>query len=166
MSCLSWRGIFHEGWENKSKFQIGGLRETGGLPFFLPKGAFTHHRVGTNSISFAPPQAAGLIHSVVPPFPTKSMTLWEPFCGGGMPAASCALRGGLRLLRKPPDNATAPASAAVIVCAGLSCFRFGNSLRPARTNLPLAALFAAMTRSSTSGHFLFCERETEKERTR
>ncbi|MCB7373044.1 hypothetical protein [Bariatricus massiliensis] len=29
----------------------------------------------------------------------------------------CALRGGLRLLRKPPDNATAPASAAVIVCA-------------------------------------------------
>ena len=30
---------------------------------------------------------------------------------------SCALRGGLRLLRQPPDNATAPASAAVIVCA-------------------------------------------------
>ena len=29
----------------------------------------------------------------------------------------CALRGGLRLLRKPPDNATAPASAVVIVCA-------------------------------------------------
>ncbi len=37
------------------------------------------------SISFAPPQAAGLIHSVVPPFPTKSTTLWEPFCGSGMP---------------------------------------------------------------------------------
>ena len=86
--------------------------------------------------------------------------------GGGMPAASCALRGGLRLLRQPPDNATAPASAAVIVCAGRSCFRFGNSLLPARTNLPPAALFAAMTRSSTSGHFLFCERETEKERMR
>ena len=84
---------------------------------FSRKGALTHHRVGTNSISFAPPQAAGLIHSVVPPFPTKSTTLWEPFCGGGMPAASCALRGGLRLLRQPPDNATAPAGAAVIVCA-------------------------------------------------
>ena len=64
-----------------------------------------------------------------------------------------------------PD-ATAPAGAAVIVCAGLSCFRFGNSLLPARTNLPPAALFAAMTRCSTSGHFLFYERETEKERTR
>ena len=72
----------------------------------------------------------------------------------------------MRLLRQPPDNATAPASAAVIVCAGRSCFRFGNSLLPARTNLPPAALFAAMTRSSTSGHFLFCERETENERTR
>ena len=78
----------------------------------------------------------------------------------------CALRGGLRLLRQPPDNATAPASAAVIVCAGRSCFYFGNSLLPARTNLPPAALFAAMTRSSTSGHFLFCKRETEKERMR
>ena len=49
---------------------------------------------------------------------------------------------------------------------GLSCFRFGNSLLPARTNLPPAALFAAMTRCSTSGHFLFYERETEKESTR
>ena len=36
MSCLSWRGIFHEGWENKSKFQIGGLRENGGLLLFSP----------------------------------------------------------------------------------------------------------------------------------
>ena len=72
----------------------------------------------------------------------------------------------MRLLRQPPDNATAPASAAVIVCAGRSCFRFGNSLLPARTNLPPAALFAVMTRSSASGHFLFCERETEKERMR
>ena len=43
-------------------------------------------------------------------------------------------------MRQPPDNATAPTGAAVIVCAGLSCFRFGNSLRPARTNPPLAAL--------------------------
>ena len=86
---------------------------------------------------------------------------WYLPCG-----KSCALRGGCGCCGQPPDNATAPASAAVIVCAGLSCFRFGNSLRPARTNLPPAALFAAMTRSSTSGHFLFCERETEKERTR
>ena len=36
LSCLSWRGIFHGNWENKSKFQIGGLRETGGLLLFLP----------------------------------------------------------------------------------------------------------------------------------
>lgn len=98
---------------------LGGFRENGGLPlFFSPKGALTHHRVGTNSISFAPPRAAGLIHSVVPPFPTKSTTLWEPFCGGG----TCrwqAVRSArqMRLLRKPPDNATALAGAVVIVCA-------------------------------------------------
>ncbi len=34
-----------------------------------------------------------------------------------MPTASCALRGGFRFLRKATDNATAPAGAAVIVCA-------------------------------------------------
>ena len=37
MSCLSWRDIFHESWENKSKFQMGGLRETGGLLLFSPE---------------------------------------------------------------------------------------------------------------------------------
>ena len=156
---------------------MGGLREPGAFLSFLPKGALTHHRVGTNSISFAPPQAAGLIHSVVPPFPTKSTTLWEPFCGGGTcrwQAVYSARR--MRLLRQPPDNATAPAGALLSSSA-----QTANSLRqaqriggrnslpllpPARTNLPPAALFAAMTRCSTSGHFLFYERETEKERTR
>ena len=136
MSCLSWRGIFHESWKNKIEIRMGGLRETGGLPpFFSRKGALTHHC----------PEGAAVV-----------LALGKP----------CALRGGCGCCGQPPDNATAPASAAVIVCAGLSCFRFGNSLRPARTNQPPAAVFAAMTRSSTSGHFLFCERETEKERTR
>lgn len=37
----------------------------------FPKGALTHHLVVANSISLAPPQAAGLAHSVAPPFPTK-----------------------------------------------------------------------------------------------
>ena len=37
-SCLRWRGIFHGSWEKKSKFQMGGLRETGGLPLFSPEG--------------------------------------------------------------------------------------------------------------------------------
>ena len=39
MSCLSWRSTFHGSWENKSKFQMGGLRETGSLPLFSPEGA-------------------------------------------------------------------------------------------------------------------------------
>ena len=68
---------------------------------------------------------------------------------------------GLRLLRQPPDNATTPAGAAVIVCAGRSCFYFGNSLLPARTNLPPAALPQRWT-GLLPVHFLFCERETEE----
>jgi len=42
----------------------------------------------------------------------------------------CALRGGLRLLRQPPDNATAPASAAVIVCAIGQIYAARQVLRP------------------------------------
>ena len=133
LSCLSWRGIFHGNWENKSNFQIGGLREAGGLLLFSPVRA---HLLTTQK--------------------GRWYCLRQP----------CALRGGCGSCGQPPDNATTPAGAAVIVCAGRSCFRFGNSLRPARTNLPPAALFAAMPRSSASGQFLFCERETEKERTR
>ena len=69
----------------------------------------------------------------------------------------------MRLLRQPPDNATAPASAAVIVCAGRSCFRFGNSLLPARTNLPPAALFAAMPEAHLRGIFSFAKEKQKKE---
>ena len=119
MSCLSWRGIFHKNWEIKLKFQMGGLRETGGLLFFLPKGALTHHRVGTNSISFAPPQAAGLIHSVVPPFPTKSATLWEPFCGGGIACGNRALC--------EADAAAAAASRQCHNTCGCCCHRLRRS---------------------------------------
>ena len=68
MSCLSWRGIFHEGWENKSKFQIGGLRETGGLPFFLPKGALTHHPEGAVVLPAATVRSARRMRLLREPF--------------------------------------------------------------------------------------------------
>ena len=167
MSCLSWRHIFHKSWENKSKFQIGGLRETEDLLLFSPEGR-TYSPPRRHKLHILRPAASGRSH----PFRCASFShKVSDFVGALLRQwyflrKSCALRGGCGCCGQPPDNATAPASAAVIVCAGLSCFRFGNSLRPARTNLPPAALFAAMTRSSTSGHFLFCERETEKERTR
>ena len=167
MSCLSWTHIFHESWENKYKFQIGGLRETGGLPLFSPEGR-TYSPPRRHKLHILRPAASGRSH----PFRCASFShKVSDFVGALLRRwyflrKSCALRGECGCCGQPPDNATAPARAAVIVCAGLSCFRFGNSLRPARTNLPPAALFAAMTRSSTSGHFLFCERETEKERTR
>jgi len=42
------------------------------------------HIVGTSSISFAPPRAAGLIHSAAPPLPTKSLILREPLSNPSM----------------------------------------------------------------------------------
>ena len=137
------------------------------LSVIILRGTLTHHRVGANSISFAPPQAAGLIRSVVPPFPTKSTTLWEPFCGGGMPAASCALRGGCRFLRKATDNAIAPASAAVIVYA------IGQipSLQPTLFFQPPAQtchrqLCRRNGRASCPSIFSFTKKKQKKERTR
>lgn len=167
MSCLSWRHIFHESWENKSKFQMGGLQETGGLPLFPPVRA---HLLTTASAQtpYPSPRRKRQVSSI--PlcllFPQSQRLCGSPFAAVVLPAATVRSARRMRLLRQPPDNATTPAGAAVIVCAGRSCFRFGNSLRPARTNLPPAALFAAMPRSSASGQFLFCERETEKERMR
>jgi len=76
----------------------------------------------------------------------------------------------LRLLRKPPDNATAFADAAVIVCAdgkfpATSAENWGRNslplLPPACANLPPAALPQRWT-GVQPVHFLFCERETEK----
>ena len=99
----------------------------------------------------------------LPLFSPEGRTYSPPRRGGGMPTASCALRGGFRFLRKATDNATAPAGAAVIVCAGLSCFRFGNSLLPARTNLPPAALFAAMPEAHLRGIFSFAKEKQKKE---
>ena len=69
--------------------------------------------------------------------------------GGGMPAASCALRGGLRLLRQPPDNATAPAGAAVIVCAD-GKFPATGAENWGRNSLPYVA---ACLRKPATGSF-------------
>ena len=81
-------------------------------------------------------------------------------------AASCALRGGLRLLRQPPDNATAPAGAAVIVCAigqipSLQPALFSNRLRK-----PATGSFAAeMDGAALPSIFSFAkEKQKKKER--
>ena len=66
-----------------------------------------------------------------------------------MPAASCALRGGLRLLRQPPDNATAPAGAAVIVCAD-GKFPATGAENWGRNSLPYVA---ACLRKPATGSF-------------
>ena len=61
MSCLSWTHIFHESWENKYKFQIGGLRETGGLPLFSPEGR-TYSPPRRHKLHILRPAASGRSH--------------------------------------------------------------------------------------------------------
>ena len=118
MSCLSWRHIFHESWENKSKFQIGGLQETGGLPLFPPVRA---HLLTTASAQtpYPSPRRKRQVSSI--PlcllFPQSQRLCGSPFAAVVLPAATVRSARRMRLLRQPPDNATAPASAVVIVCA-------------------------------------------------
>ena len=61
MNCLSWRGIFHGSWEKKSKFQMGGLRETGGLPLFSPEGR-TYSPPRRHKLHILRPAASGRSH--------------------------------------------------------------------------------------------------------
>ena len=111
---------------------LGGLRETGDLPLFSPKGR-----------TYSPPRR-----------------------GGGMPTASCALRGGFRFLRKATDNATAFADAAVIVCAigqipSLQPTLFSNRLRK-----PATGSFAAEMDRRSARPFSLLRKRNRKKKTR
>ena len=86
--------------------------------------------------------------------------------GGGMPAASCALRGGCRFLRKATDNATAFADAAVIVCAigqipSLQPTLFSNRLRK-----PATGSFAAEMDRRSARPFSLLQKRNRKKKTR
>ena len=86
--------------------------------------------------------------------------------GGGMPAASCALRGGCRFLRKATDNATAFADAAVIVCAigqipSLQPTLFSNRLRK-----PATGSFAAEMDRRSARPFSLLQKRNRKKNTR
>ncbi len=117
------------------KFQMGGLRETGGLPLFLPKGALTHHPEGAVVLAVGKP---------------------------------CALRGGIAAVATASRQCHS-------TCGGCCCHRLRDwantvastdAISPtACANLPPAALPQRWT-GLLPVHFLFCERETENERTR
>ena len=91
-----------------------------------------------------------------------------------MPAASCALRGGLRLLRQPPDNATAPAGAAVIVCAdgkfpATGAENWGRNSLPyvaACLRKPATGSFAAEMDSALAPSIFSFTKEKQKKETR
>ena len=129
-------------------------RATGTFLFF-PKGARTHHLVGTNSISVALPFGAELTHSVVPPLPKKSCDFPGLLSAVVFPAETVRSPRGMRLLRKP-DGQCHIDEPLLSLSTQLVCGkRLQNTVASvdgipptARTNLPPAALSAAMTLSS------------------
>ena len=123
--------------------------------FFIPKGALTHHLVGINSISVALPFGAELTHSVVPPLPKKSCDFPGPLSAVVFPLENVRSPRGMRLLRKPDGQCHFSAEllslSTQLVCSKCSQNTVASTdgIPPtARTNLPPAALFAAMTLSS------------------
>ena len=99
-------------------------------------------------------------------FPRRAHLLTTCKTGGGMPAASCALRGGFRFLRKATDNATAFADAAVIVCAigqipSLQPTLFSNRLRK-----PATGSFAAEMDRRSARPFSLLRKRNRKKKTR
>ena len=82
-----------------------------------------------------------------------------------MPAASCALRGGLRLLRQPPDNATAPAGVLLSSSARLGKYRrFNRRYFSNRLRKPATGSFAAeMDGAALPSIFSFAKEKQKKE---
>ena len=134
------------------------FRGTGTL-FFFPKGALTHHLVGTSSISLAPPQS-GRPHS----FRCASSPHKAGFAGPLEAVVSLpmvghgALRGGFRFLRKAMDDAGKFLSSTQQIRDGTKCSILTCCLRKPATGSFAADMGASISRCT---HFLFCERETE-----
>ena len=102
-----------------------------------------------------------------PPFSPEGRTCSPPRRGGGTCLRQpCALRGEMRLLRQPPDNATAPAGAAVIVCAigqipSLQPTLFSNRLRK-----PATGSFAAEMDGPPARPFSLLRKRNRKKESR
>lgn len=96
-------------------------------------------------------------------FPQSQRLCGSPFAAVVCLAASCALRGGFRFLRKATDNATALESATVIVCAvgEMPLCPVPPFLQPPAQTCH-RQLCRRDGRCERTVHFLFCERETKK----
>ena len=120
MSCLSWRGIFHESWKNKIEIRMGGLRETGASLLFSLRRA---HLLTTASAQtpYPSPRRKRQVSSI--PlcllFPQSQRLCGSPFAAVVFPAEIVRSARRMRLLRQPPDNATA--------LAGCCCHRLRRS---------------------------------------
>ena len=146
---------------------LGGLRETGDLPLFSPKGR-TYSPPRRHKLHILCPAASGRSHPFrcasfshkVNDFVGALLRRWYALRHRALSEGDCGCCGSLQTM--PQHLRVLLSSSAQTANSLRQAQRIGgrNSLPllpPARTNLPPAALFAAMTRCSTSGHFLFYE---------
>ena len=92
-------------------------------------------------------------------FPVKGALTHHPEGAVVLPAATVRSARRMRLLREPPDNATSPAGAGVIICAsGISPAFNAVQLSDACANLPPAA-FSQLWTELLPRPFSFSEKE-------
>ena len=112
----SWQDTIENGWEVSGK--------PGAFLSFLPKGSLFSRRAhllttASAQTPYPSPRRKRQVSSI--PlcllFPQSQRLCGSPFAAVVLPAATVRSARRMRLLRQPPDNATAPASAVVIVCA-------------------------------------------------
>lgn len=170
MSCLSWRHIFHESWENKSKFQIGGLQETGGLPLFPPVRA---HLLTTASAQtpYPSPRRKRQVSSI--PlcllFPQSQRLCGSPFAAVVLPAATVRSARRMRLLREPYVQCHITSVLLPLATQSAICFASSSKLLFPFWKQPAACPHKAATGSFICGYgyrlpqypFSFCEKETK-----
>ena len=146
---------------------LGGLRETGDLPLFSPKGR-TYSPPRRHKLHILCPAASGRSHPFrcasfshkVNDFVGALLRRWYALRHRALSEGDCGCCGSLQTM---PQHLWALLSSSVQTANSLrQAQRIGAEilypmLPPACANLPPAALFAAMTRCSTSGHFLFYE---------
>lgn len=152
---------------------LGGLRETGDLPLFSPKGR-TYSPPRRHKLHILRPAASGRSH----PFRCASFShKVSDFVGALLRRwyclrQPCALRGGCGSCGSLMSNATShlccchwPRSRLYVLLHHQNCcFRFGNNPPPARIKLPPAALFAVMGIACRNTHFLFAKKKQKQGR--
>ena len=146
---------------------LGGLRETGGLPLFSPEGR-TYSPPRRHKLHILRPAASGRSH----PFRCASFShKVNDFVGALLRQRyACGIVRSarrMRLLRQPPDNATAPAGVLLSSSARLGKYRrFNRRYFSNRLRKPATGSFAAEMDGPPARPFSLLRKRNRKKESR